>query len=116
MKTEETPQDEAAQEESLTYSYKMHCSSGFPILRAEVNMNTPELMELSTFGTIELDRDAATALIRQLMYFVDGTIPENMGIKRTEIGGFVEAVVTNESELRKFMDEVASKNAKTSEE
>lgn len=115
MKVEETPQNEAAQEESLIYSYKMHCSSGFPILRAEVSMDTPELMELSTFGTIELDRDAATALIRQLMYFVDGTIPENMSIKHTEIGGFMEAVVGNESELRKFMEEVAIKNTKSEE-
>lgn len=113
MKTEETPQNEAAQEESLTYSYKMHCSNGFPILRAEVSMDTPELMELSTFGTIELDRDAATALMRQLRYFVDGTIPDNLAVTRTEIGGFMEAVVANEVELRRFMAEVACKNTET---
>lgn len=115
MKTEETPQNEAAQEEPMIYSYKMHCSNGFPILRAEVSMGTPELMELSTFGTIELDREAATALMRQLKYFVDGSIPENLAITRTEIGGFVEAVVGNESELRKFMEEVAIKNTKSEE-
>ena len=61
-------------DEGVVFEYNMHCSNGFPVLRAEVESITPDLLELSTFGTIELDRESAKCLIAQLQRFVDGDL------------------------------------------